>query len=73
MMNGDNNKRNVAVDWFSPDGKLIARYHSMNEAQRQTGISSLIISRHCRGLVKPRKYKTFWKYSANPNNNSEQY
>lgn len=73
MKEGGNNKNNKAVDWFTAEGIFIKRFHSINEAERQTGIKALVIHKHCEKLVTPRKYKPFWKYSLIPNDNSEQY
>ena len=49
--NGINNKRNKAVIKMRLDGEIIDIYHSMNEAERVTGIPSSNISNCCSGKL----------------------
>jgi len=61
---GKNNKQNKSVLQFTKDMALVKEYHSLNEARRQTGVSSGNISECCSGSRKSAggfiwKYKVF--------------
>ena len=62
-MTGQYNARQTPVLQFSKDGKLIAEYLSLNEAERQTGCNRGNICRCCMG-----KYKSaggyIWRYAS---------
>ena len=60
-IDGVNNKQSKAVLQFTLDGNFIAEYHSMNEAERQTGISHGNISSVCTGL-RNKAGGFVWKY-----------
>jgi hypothetical protein len=56
-----NDKRKKEVFQYSIDGKFIAKYNSVAEASRQTGLSKTCISRVCRG-ERERSKGFIWKY-----------
>ena len=62
-----NGKKSKAIVQYTLDGKLIARYPSASEAQRQTGFSQTRISICCRGKGKKAYgYKWYFLYQLVP-------
>lgn len=54
-------KYGKSVAQYALDGTLIGIYHSLHEAERQTGYSHQYISQCCRGRYK-QSYGFIWKY-----------
>lgn len=46
-----------AVNQYDQDGNLIATFQSQIEAAETTGVSNLVISRSCRGVIKSGQWK----------------
>lgn len=49
--NGLNRKNSIAVNQYTLDGDFLTSFHSLMEAERQTGVSNTSISRVCRNLA----------------------
>lgn len=85
LKDGSNTKTNLAVDMLSLDGEFIQRFHSVSEAARQFNgipsniigaINSRVITRtepggSTRKYTQTTAYGRRWRYSTQPNDNSE--
>jgi len=59
--NGINNKRSISVLQYDLEGNFIKEYYSINQAQRETGVSTGSISIMCRDR-RNKTGKFIWKY-----------
>ena len=62
-LNGKNRKQSIGVVHVSPDGTVIAEYHSISEASRNSDDSYSRILKHCREVVKNVNGNT-WRFST---------